>query len=208
MRFVRSAVFVAALIIMCLVGVTRSSAQATCYACPDNSSEQTVNVNVCIGSTTYNLNVTYCTKVYSPPSAAAPCSNFSNRADAATSIRKICPGSSALPTDLEKTIRAVYCAFSPAGQNIFGISIPNCGTNVYCWTIRTPKCWQISQSCFVPCDDSRCCSMQWQFCKNPVTGAIQCVVSVGPCDTPGDCPQGCTQINCDNLDLCNCPSCF
>lgn len=192
-------------VVLCLAGSASSKAQ-TCYDCPDNSTEQTVNVNICIGGTTYNVNVYYCTKLYSPTSATAPCANSAKRVDAATSIRKICPGSTAIPVDLEKTIRAVYCAISPAGQNIFGINLPDCD-GVYCWTIRTPKCWQISQTCYVPCETSKCCSAQWRMCKNPMTGAITCT-RVLQCDDAGDCQQGCTQINCDNLDFCNCPSCF
>ena len=163
-------------------------------------------VNICIGGTTYNVNVSYCTMLYSPPSATAPCSNNTYRADAATSIRKICPGSTAIPADLEKTIRAVYCAISPKGQNIFGITVPDC-PGVYCWTIQTPKCWQISNACYVPCDTDKCCSAHWRICKDPMTGAIVCT-KVLDCTIAGDCPQGCTQINCDNLDFCNCPSCL
>jgi len=86
-------------------GVARLAAQSLCECPPD--SLKTKNINICILGTVYNVNVTYCHIVYTPPSATAPCTSGGAAANAFTSIRKVCGTTVPLPGTDYQIMKAV-----------------------------------------------------------------------------------------------------
>jgi len=98
MRYCFSRLALGLCLLMLLWATTRASANETpgCTDCPGGSAEATINVTFCSMGVTYNVDVTYCTKTYSPPQLGLPCATNTG-IDKYTVIKKICPSGTTLP---------------------------------------------------------------------------------------------------------------
>lgn len=194
-----------------LLAATRAPADDTpgCADCPGGIAEATINVTFCSAGTTYNVDVTYCTKTYSPPQTGLPCTGTLG-IDRYTVIKKICPSGTTLPPTDAATFTGVFCQLNPIRGDAFGwISlIPYCDTapNFFCWLVAFPRCTERANGCIVICnmDDPPCCFTSIRYCRDRTTGAYGATV-MGLCS--GTCAQGCTDNGCNFNPNANCEVC-
>ena len=187
-------------------GVTLS---AQCSSCPSGSTLDTINVDVCVGTDTLNLNVVYCHREYSPPSTSPPCTT-PNAANSYTVIQRICAAGDPLPADISAVWNAVYCAFNPYGGDVLN-QLPNVGDialgQQWCWVISYPRCVKVQSGCIVECDSHICCTRQYRFWKDSSTGEYLWNLPNGDCSSTASCSLGCTDNGCSFTDPDDCEDC-
>lgn len=191
-------------------------AQSPCLSCPSGSNLDTINVDICIGIDTFNLDVVYCHREYQPPSMNALCPGNPPRAiNSVTVIQRICAAGTPLPAQDDVTWQKVLCRFSPLGGDILGLK-PSIGVRpagLYCWTVTYPRCIERSGNCLIPCWDIStdpptpppCCVLGWDFYKIEGTGVYSGIIR-SDCSAGGQCATSCTDLGC-SFDPVECEDC-
>lgn len=183
-----------------------SVAQCTC-----SGTQQSRQIDICLGGITYPVVVTYCTTTYCPPAPLAdPCNPNSLGIDARTELISICPapaGSTGpLPTtDYVRLVGATVSAMSFCHGNQLGIAlcIPQPD---YTWIIRTPQCMSVNvNGCLVACAGTPCCGYLVRYRPNhPAPGSCNTnLMSMCGSSSGGfACPPGatCNNIGCPPPD--------
>jgi hypothetical protein len=212
MRYCFSRLALGLCLLMLLWATTRASANETpgCADCPGGSAEATINVTFCSMGITYNVDVTYCTKTYSPPQVGLPCATNTG-IDKYTVIKKICPSGTTLPPTDAATFTGVFCQLNPIRGDAFGWKplIPYCDTapNFFCWLVAFPRCTQRANGCIVVCNMTNppCCITSIQYCRDRATGTYGAMV-INRCSST--CESQCTDNGCafdPNADCEVCP---
>lgn len=222
---IRSITFLMLVSIVALAVTSQvAKAQFTCIG-QDNldctcQETEAVNIDICIGGTTYTLILDVCQQLPNPNLISNPCGvplcvRPLNRV---TWVKRICFPVGLSATSIEALYNGIICATDLCkSQAILGstIAIPNCDgiTNacttvngVYCHLLALPNCVKRNGNCWEMCDDGDCtqyCFVERRYCKDYQGNCSTCDKSI--CYYPGaiqHCPNPtpCTQVNCENLE--------
>lgn len=186
---------------------TSASAQANCD-CPITT--QTVKViDVCFGTQTRQVEVTYCNERFCPPRVVPdPCNLLNLPIAARTAIWRICPvgfGTTDAQGLLNATVAAMgLCCGNKAG--IFDCTLP---FTEYNWIVRLPTCvFFDAGGCINACPNTPCCTYLVRFRPN-FPDPDQCeTVILNDCPDPAPCPPSpggadCIRLNCQYpIDCC------
>jgi hypothetical protein len=164
----------------------------------------TVPAQICIDGVSFDVNISFCSLIFSPPKIAQ-CSSI-DAVNEATTFLEVCGRSGAvLPSDNQKVIDAVFCAMDPFGGDILNMrsKIPKCNEypNYYCWQITMPRCVQRNGNCVQPCawfNDHHCCKKLWRMCTDPSTGnpiVLDRTTALCPIPTQ-ECEGSCQNVLC------------
>ncbi len=197
-----SAAMVVAILMIALLGLASSSAQAN-DSC-NCQANVTRTVTFCIDGTNYTANVDFC-EVNNPNPAQGQCNPAVQ--DRKSTLRKIC-FIGAQPTGVTDAdiigyllchIQSTGCNRPPDPPNPYGFTVAN--NNRFCWEIKVPKCTMRENGCIVPCGECYYCIHAFEWIRE---GLGQCRFTHVVCDGPNCTSENCLQNDgCPSVKCCN-----
>ncbi len=179
---------------------------------------RTCGMTICVAGMNHNITIEYCQQLPTSGYIRNPCTRpVCNRAaDQVTWIKRVCVPIAIQGVGAEVIYNGIIKATNLCNDTCFGATIPNCsmgsagpciggpGTSLtaYCHIMAFPRCYRWVANCLESCDGDACnqyCFAEWRYC-NQNNNCVQCLISICGDNTFDQCDQGCTEVDCADLN--------